>query len=243
MAPSSQRAGGDGRAHRRTTPGQGYQVRLRTMPDRRAAGTVVPPRLPLPAMRRRSTRAMLLSAAVALALAACAGEPAASFDPTGPCIADGSTPGAYPELEARIPTTYEDRGPETLDSGRNCTAENLGSLAAAGFDEIRFAGGTWDFGGNRAAALVVFTAPGLTADAIADFYAESAQAANRTQVTGESEPQLAGRPGRRLDSTTGNRTQTVVVWPAADADHVNVVITNDLPDPKILSAVDAFGGD
>jgi hypothetical protein len=41
---------------------------------------------------------------------------------------------------------------------------------------------------------------------------------------------------------TGSRTQTVVVWPSADAGIVDVVITNELPDPKIQSAVDAFGG-
>ena len=57
------------------------------------------------------------------------------------------------ELEALIPSTFEGRGPETLDSGRNCTAENLGVLADAGITEVRYAGGAWDFGGNRAAAL------------------------------------------------------------------------------------------
>jgi hypothetical protein len=183
----------------------------------------------------------LAALVVSVVLAACSA-PAASFDPAGPCVADGSAPGAYPDLEARIPTTYEDRGPETLDSGRNCTAANLGSLGVAGFDEIRFAGGTWDFGGNRAAALVVFSAPGLTASAITDFYRESAEAANRTQVTGASTPTMAGEPVFRLDSTTGSRIQTVVAWPAADPDVVNVVITNDLPDPKIEAAVAAFAG-
>jgi len=33
----------------------------------------------------------------------------------------------------------------------------------------------------------------------------------------------------------------VVVWPAAEPDIVNIVITNDLPDPKIDAAVEAFG--
>lgn len=189
--------------------------------------------------RRAASRLALL--ALLVALAAC-GAPAASFDPTGPCTADGSAPGAYPELEARIPSTYEDRAPTTLDSGRTCTTENLGSLADAGFTEVRFAGGTWDFGGNRAAALVVYTAPGLTADHVADFYAESARTANRTNVTGESTPTLAGEPTRRLDSRTGERIQTVVVWAAADPDVVNAVLTNDLPDPKIEAAVAAFEG-
>jgi hypothetical protein len=178
---------------------------------------------------------------LAVTVLGCA-QPAASFDPTGPCTADGSAPGAYPDLEAQVPTTYEGRGPDTLDSGRNCTPANLGSLADAGIDEIRFAGGTWDFGGNRAAALARFTAPGLTADTVADFYERSATEANRTQITGRSEPMLAGQPTRRLDTTTGTRIQTVVVWPAATADTVNVVITNDLPDPKIEAAVAAFEG-
>ncbi len=183
-----------------------------------------------------------IALALALGLAGCAAPEAPSFDPTGVCTGDGSAPGAYPELEAKIPTTYEGRSPDTLDSGRNCTPENLGSLADDGLEEIRFAGGTWGFGGNRAAVLVVFSAPGLGADAIADFYASSARQANRTQVTGESSPTLAGRPGRRIDTTTGPRIQTVVVWPAAEPDLVNVVITNDLPDPKIQAAVDAFAG-
>jgi len=189
----------------------------------------------------RSTRLVALAATILLA-AACAAEAPASFDPDAPCTADGSFPGAYPALEAQVPTTYESRGPDTLDSGRNCTPENLGSLAAAGFDEIRYAGGTWDFGRDQAAVLVVFSAPGLAAGDIADFYAASARAANRTQVTGESSPTIAERSGRRLDTTTGSRTQTVVVWPAAEPDFVNVVITNDLPDPKIQAAVDAFAG-
>jgi hypothetical protein len=140
-----------------------------------------------------------------------------------------------------IPTSYEGQGPATLDSGRNCTPGNLGTLEAAGIAEVRFAGGTWDFGGTRAAALVVFTAPGLTADRLAEFYAASARSANRTRITAETTPTLAGRPGHRLDTMTGDRLQTVVVWPAAAPDVVNVVITNDLPDPKIAAAVAAFG--
>jgi hypothetical protein len=179
--------------------------------------------------------------ALCLLLVAC-GAPAASFDPTGPCTADGAAPGAYPELEALVPTTYEGRGPDTLDSGRNCTVENLGILAEEGITEVRYAGGAWDFGGNRAAALVVFQAPGLTRDLVADFYTESAKAANRTEITGESSPTLAGQATRRLDSTTGSRIQTIVVWPGGEPDTVHVVITNDLPDPKIEAAVAAFAG-
>ena len=192
-------------------------------------------------LHRRSA-ALLATALVATLVGACAPGVDASFDPTGACSGDGSAVGAYPDLEARIPTSYEGVGPGRLDSGRSCSKENLGTLADAGYTEVRFAGGTWDFGGDRAAALVVFTAKGLTAAQIADFYASSAQAANRTTVTGRSTPTLAGRPGQRLDTETGDRTQVIVAWPAADPDVVNVVIANELPDTKIQAAVDAFGG-
>ena len=190
-------------------------------------------------MPRLSVFVPLLLVAV---VAGCGAPAAASFDPTAACVADGSAPGAYPDLEAMVPATYEAKGPETLDSGRKCTREGLGSLAQAGFDEVRFAGGTWGFGAIRAAALVVFSAPGLTADDVADFYTASARTANRTQITAQSTPTLAGRPGHRLDTMTSDRQQTVMVWPAAVPDLVNVVLTNDLPDPKIEAAVEAFGG-
>src|SRR5262245_29670539 len=216
--------------HRRTGGGRGYPFPV----SHRRSGTRSG--APLAAIQ------MVLSAVLAVFVAACSATPAASFDPTGACTGDGRAAGAYPDLEARIPTSYQGRGPDTLDSGRNCSQENLGALASAGIDEVRFAGGTWDFGGNRAAALVVFQAPDLTADDVAAFYATSALAANRTTVTGESTPTLAGRPGHRLDTMTGDRVQTVVTWPSADPGVVNVVITNDLPDPKIDAAVEAYGG-
>jgi hypothetical protein len=179
---------------------------------------------------------------IAMLVAACSSGPTTSFDPSGPCASDGSAAGAYPALEARIPTSYEGQAPGHLDSGRHCSSENLGSLAAAGITEVRFAGGTWDFGGDAAAVLAVFEADGLTAAQIAEFYATSARAADRTTVDGETTLTLAGRPGLRLDTTTGSRTQTILVWPSADQNVVDVVIGNELPDPKLMAAVDAFGG-
>lgn len=191
-------------------------------------------------MRRTLRRGGLLLL-LTLVASACS-SPAASFDPKGACVSDGSASGAYPELEALVPTTYRSAPPELLDSGRNCTAANLGTMATLGFTEVRFAGGTWTFGAERAAVLAVFSASGLTADVMADFYAASARTANRTAVIANTRPTLAGRPGRRLDTKTGTRLQTVIVWPAATPDRVNVVITNDLPDARIAEAVDAFGG-
>ncbi len=180
-------------------------------------------------------------AAAMLFVAACTVAPAVSFDPTGACSSDGSAPGAYPDLEALVPATFRDEQPGTRDSGRHCSGPSLGSLASAGISEIRFAGATWSFGAERAAVLAVFEATGLTADALADFYANSARTANRTEILAESSLEVLGRSGRRLDTKTGERLQTVVVWPSADADRVNVVITNDLPDARIQEAIDAFG--
>jgi hypothetical protein len=189
---------------------------------------------------RRTIAVTMVMVAMTIGLSGCAGE-GPSFDPTGPCVADGSVPGAYPELESRIPKIYRGTSPERLDSGRNCSAERLGSLRDAGYQEVRFAGGTWSFGAERALAIVVFTAPGLTAGQIAEFYEQGARANGRTEVLARADPTIAGRPGWRLDTKTGERLQTVVVWPAADEDVVNVVITNDLPDARIDEAIAAFG--
>jgi hypothetical protein len=175
----------------------------------------------MPSGRTVAVAALLV---VTVALGACSASPTTSFDPNGPCTADGAAPGAYPDLEARIPTTLEGQGPGRLDS------------------EVRFAGGTWDLTGDAAVVLAVFQAGGLTADRIAEFYTTSARTADRTTIVGESTPAVGGRPGHRLDTRTSDRSQSIVVWPSADPDIVDVVISNELPDAKIQAAVDAFGG-
>jgi len=190
----------------------------------------------------RSLRNGVLVLAVASIVVACGGSAPSSFDPTGSCKTDGRAAGAYPDLEALIPTVYQGVPPLTLDSGRNCSTVNLGSLASRGITEVRFAGGTWTFGAERAAVLAVFRADRLDAESLATFYGAGARANGRTEILGQSKPTIASRQGWRLDTKTGARAQTVVVWPAADGDAVNVVITNDLPDARISDAIDAFGG-
>ena len=110
-----------------------------------------------------------------------------------------------------VPTTYEERGPNRLDSGRNCSDENLGSLADEGIEEIRFAGGTWEFGSDIAAVLAVFAADSLTVDAMADWWESTARASSRTQILGSTSAEVAGRTVHRLDTKTGERIQSVVV--------------------------------
>jgi hypothetical protein len=184
-------------------------------------------------------RTAVLAVAVVVATG-CSGEAASSFDPTGPCTADGSAAGAYPELEALVPATYEDRAPDRLDSGRNCSDENLGTLADEGIEEVRFAGGTWEFSSDIAAVLAVFAADGLTVDAMADWWESTARASSRTQILNSTDVDLSGRAVHRLDTKTGERLQSVVVFEGTGPGHVNVVLTHNLPDPKIEAAVAAF---
>ena len=188
----------------------------------------------------RSLRFLVLANIVML-VGACAGATGPSFEPSGPCTADGSAPGAYPELEALVPTAYEERGPNRLDSGRNCSDENLGSLAEEGIEEIRFAGGTWEFGSDIAAVLAVFSADSLTVDAMADWWESTARASSRTQILGSTSAEVAGRTVHRLDTKTGERIQSVLVWAGDKPGQVNVVLSHNLPDPKIEAAVAAFG--
>ena len=190
-------------------------------------------------MSRLVTAVMGLT--LAAILAACSGAATPSFDPSGPCSGDGSAPGAYPDLEAMVPASYEERAPDRLDSGRNCTDENLGTLADEGIEEVRFAGGTWEFGSDIAAVLAVFAADGLTADVMADWWEATAGDSPRTQILRSADLDINGRAVHRLDTKTGERLQSVVVWEGAGPGQVNVVLTHNLPDPKIEAAVAAFG--
>jgi hypothetical protein len=183
----------------------------------------------------------LLLAVLVLA-AGCAANAGASFDPTGACSTDGKVAGAYPDIEALVPKTYRGAPPETLDSGRNCTPSGLGPLASLGIDEVRFAGGTWTFGADRAVVLAVFRTSRLDANDLATFFTPTAQTAARTKINGESNPTVAGRPGHRIDTTTSEIDQSVIIWPATAPDVVNVVISSDLPEARIQDAIDAYGG-
>lgn len=191
---------------------------------------------PLTSVLRIAVLAVLIAV-----VAGCAGAATPSFDPTGPCSGDGSAAGAYPELEALIPTTFEDRGPDRLDSGRNCTDENLGTLAGEGIEEVRFAGGTWEFGSDIAAVLAVFAADGLTVEAMADWWEATARDSPRTQILTTAAVDVGGRQVHRLDTKTGERLQSVLVWGGVEAGQVNVVLSHNLPDTKIEAAVAAFG--
>jgi hypothetical protein len=178
--------------------------------------------------------------AVVLGLAACSSSPYTSFDPAGPCTVDGRFPGAYPALEAMVPTTYFGRGPDTLDSGRNCSVAELGTLAGHGLTEVRFAGGTWNTSANSGVTLAVFTGDGLTAEWLGEWYEASARAATNTRQITPSRPSVAGRQGYRLDTINGDSNQSVTTWPSAKADVIYVVLAADTSPSDIQAAIEAF---
>jgi hypothetical protein len=196
----------------------------------------------IPHRRGAVARAIGLAAtiAVALGLAACSGSPYTSFDPSGPCTVDGRLPGAYPALEAMVPTTYLGRRPDTLDSGRNCSATELGTLAGHGLTEVRFAGGTWNTSANSGVTLAVFTGDGLTAEWLGEWYEASARAAANTRQITPSRPIVAGHQGYRLDTINGDSNQTVITWPSATADVIYVVLAADTSPSDIQAAIEAF---
>jgi len=193
-----------------------------------------------------SPRPRLLAAAVLtiVVLAACGGPtaPLVSFNPTGACTTDGQQPGAYPELEALLPTAYEGQAPTSVDSGRTCTPEALGTLAAAGVTELRFAGATWEAGGTKGWTLAAFTADGLTPAVMRDFYETGARAARRSEKVAISDATVAGTPAKRLDVLMSDGTgQTVVAWQPADDGPVWVLLAADVGDTRVVSLLEAFG--
>ena len=173
---------------------------------------------PAPSLRL-SARAAILVVALIATLAACG---AATFDPSGPCTADGRAAGAYPDLEALVPTTLEGRAADTVDSGRNCTPTSLSSLAAHGVKELRFAGATWSSGPNAGVSIAVFDAPGLQADWVHEFYVTGAENGRDTESIEESTPTVGGKPAYRVDALNGDSYQSVIDW--QDGEHVRVVL-------------------
>jgi hypothetical protein len=166
----------------------------------------------------------------------------ASFDPAAACAgADRQMwPGSYPVLEARIPRTVAGVAPDRVDSGRFCSEKTLGSIHASGISEVRFGGGRWSVGDSSGLELGVFSAPGLTATALAEWYRTSAEASEGVAVTAARDELVAGRAGYRLELARGDSRQVIVVWPSADGRVVQSVIGLDVKDGLISEAIAAF---
>ncbi len=181
-------------------------------------------------------RQLLVAAAVLITLSGCAGS-ATTFDPTVPCRVDGRVAGAYPDLEAMVPTTFEGKGPSSLDSGRHCSEAALGSLIVHGVSEVEYAGATWDIGSGTGVSSAIFRLPGgeLPATWIAEFYDIGARTAKRTENIATSSPTIE-RAGvvYRLDTLNNLSLQTVIVW--GDGPYVRVVLVATSVDPSASRA-------
>ena len=166
----------------------------------------------------------LFFAAAGLLLAACAGSaPPPSFDPATPCggVDQQQMKGAYPDLEARVPTRVDGQAADSRDSGRFCSKATLGTLWDAGIHEKQLGGGIWvvePTGGTSLAGLQlsVFRAPGLTAQLQADEYRSGASGTSRVTIVSATNEVVNGRPGYRINLLNGDSHQAIVVWPSAD---------------------------
>ena len=185
----------------------------------------------------------LLLVLLAVVVTACGREiPVASFDPASECTTDGRFAGAYPDLEALLPGTYEGAAPTNVDSGRNCTDGALGALAGLGVDGVRFAGATWDLGGTTALTMALFEGDGLDPARMLAFYEDGARKARRTDRLEVTDTTVGGNPAKRLDVLgTDGSGQTVVTWPAGEPGRVNVLLAGNLGDARVLEALEAFG--
>jgi hypothetical protein len=198
---------------------------------------------------RRSAALIALVVIVGLALGGCG----SAFNPSGPCTADGSAPGAYPDLEALVPTIFRSAPPKQLDSGRTCTKQALATLAAHGVGELRFAGATWATGTDSGLSLAIFTdasGPPLDPAWLVEFYEQGANSGKDVQSVATTDYTIgAGIAARRIDVLNGESFQTVVVWPrdgrvavALIGDFIREIQTREAHDKVVREAVDAFPG-
>jgi hypothetical protein len=192
-------------------------------------------------MAPRWATALLLLFAVCVALLAACSSAAPSFDPAAACTADARLPGAYPRLEALIPPRVFGVPPDRLDSGRNCTPTNLGTLADHGIREVRFAGGLWDRSTTSGVTLAVFEGDGLSAEMMGEWYEATARLSSKTAGLKPSRPIVDGRQAYRLDLLASEVPQTVICWPSPDGKTVRVAIGAGVPESDIQEAIAAFG--
>lgn len=199
---------------------------------------------PVPALR---TRALAVAAAFLLvipAVTACAA--ASSPDPSAPCNGadEQSRPGFYPDLEQLLPRQVSGRDVTAVRSGRYCSEKTLGTLKTkARIGELQFAGGALPDPANQSAGigLVVYRAPGMTLDALAD--AQAAGAANTRGATGTTaqKTSIAGQSGIRIDVTVSSGPELLFFWPGTAPGTFEGVTGVGVTDAQVAAAVAAFG--
>jgi hypothetical protein len=174
--------------------------------------------------------ALLVVSVAALGGCASQGQPVAT--PFGACGDDARAPGAYPELEGRLPTSLGEAGkaPDSVDSGRSCSDKALGALRQHGVTELRFAGATWQEGNSDGTVIALLATPDGTAPLqepwVEEFYEAGAQAGKKTDNIETSRPSFAGAGEVfRVDTLNDLSLQTVVTWQLDGETHVVIVAT------------------
>lgn len=196
---------------------------------------------------RTPARRRILAASLALVAFTAGGctvlSPTRTPDAAAPCggADEQRAPGFDPELEALLPAAIEGEAPSKRDSGRYCSAQALGLLAEAGFEEVRFAGATWPGDDASGLAVIIYRAPGLTLDAMADTFARGADDARSVNQVHAQAIEVAGRAAVRIDAAMRDDPQTVYLWPAATKDTINVVIGSDIEQARLDAALEAMG--
>ena len=181
-------------------------------------------------------RVVAAAGALVVALLAAACSAGAGTLPVGSCT-DGTIQNSEPALEALLPATFEGRAPDALSSGRNCTAETLGSLTEHGVTAFQFAGATWDFGAGTAATFAIEALPDqrLPAAWVEEFYERGARGGRRTGDIQVSRPTVAPiGEVYRLDVLNDLSLQTIVVW--ADGNRVRDVLVATPVSPTAVRA-------
>ena len=149
--------------------------------------------------------------------------------------------GAYPDLEAHVPAQIGGSNPASIDSGRFCAQETLGTLWDAGLREVHFGGGLYSVGDKGGVQVSVWRAQGLTAQLMADEYKAGAQADSKVSIVSSTNETLDGRPGFRLNLVNGDSHQAILVWPSKDGSLVEVVIGADVDETVVQEAVTKLG--
>lgn len=183
---------------------------------------------------------LLACVVLAASLVACGPE---TFDPATPCTQDGRFPGAYPALERTLPAEYAGRPADTVDSGRSCEPGSLGTLAARGIEELRFAGAIWDIGSGAAVSFAVLESDGLRADWVAEFYEVGARAGRRVEEVTVSPIRLGELRATRVDALNGESYQSVIVLPGADGRVTVVIVANPIREIRTRDAHDTVVSD
>ena len=200
----------------------------------------------MPAVPRtfRRVLSLLASLLVAVPLLAACTSATSSPNPSGPCngAAEQSAPGFYPDLERQLPARVDGQAPTHVRSGRYCSARTLGSLEKAGIHELQFAGGALPDPQNRAAglAVVVYRAPGMTLDELAD--AQANGAGNTQGVAGITAQRatIAGRSGIRIDVSVQSGPEMMFFWPTSAPGVFDAVTGIGVTEAQVAAAVAAF---